>query len=53
MAQGIEGQYIEYDDTYEPEDEFERLQGAPFVIDSNLGTHTSPLIALAQAHADA
>lgn len=36
-SQGIEGQYIEYDPAYEPEDDFERLQGAQFVIDSQLG----------------
>lgn len=36
-AQGIEGQYVEYDPLYNPEDELERLQGAQFVIDPQLG----------------
>lgn len=35
--QGIEGQYIEYDPSYTPEDDLERLQGAHFVVDPSLG----------------
>ncbi|SCV74426.1 BQ2448_8065 [Microbotryum intermedium] len=34
---GIEGQYIEYDSTYTPEDEFERLYGSRFVVAPSLG----------------
>ncbi|SGZ23670.1 BQ5605_C023g09618 [Microbotryum silenes-dioicae] len=33
---GIEGQYIEYDPTYTPEDEFERLYGSRFVLAPSL-----------------
>ncbi|KAL8292598.1 hypothetical protein RQP46_001210 [Phenoliferia psychrophenolica] len=36
VLMGIEGQYIEFDPLYNPEDEFERLQGAQFMIDPNL-----------------
>jgi gamma-tubulin complex component 2 len=36
-AQGIEGRYIEFDPSYSPSDEFERLQGAQFVVDRGLG----------------
>jgi len=35
--QGIEGRYIEYDPSYTPEDDFERMQGAQFVVDQGLG----------------
>lgn len=37
VTQGIEGQYIEFDEDYNPEDEFERLNGARFVVDPILG----------------
>lgn len=36
-AQGIEGRYIEYDTAYTPEDDYERLQGAHFVVNGDLG----------------
>ncbi|GAA5870431.1 hypothetical protein JCM8547_004030 [Rhodosporidiobolus lusitaniae] len=36
VLMGIEGRYIEYDSAYSPEDEFERLQGAQFVVDQGL-----------------
>lgn len=45
-GQGIEGQYIEYDPSYRPEDEFERLQGAQFVIDPSVGESNSSLLPL-------
>lgn len=35
--QGIEGRYIEFDPSYTPQDDYERLQGAQFVIDPQLG----------------
>lgn len=38
LEQGIEGQYIEFDSAYTPEDEFERLQGAQWVVDPALGS---------------
>jgi gamma-tubulin complex component 2 len=38
VLQGIEGQYIEYDPSYSPDDEYERLQGAKFVVDPTIGT---------------
>lgn len=41
--QGIEGQYIEYDPSFSPEDEYERLHGAQFVIDPSIGASLSPL----------
>ncbi|KAM0786854.1 hypothetical protein ACM66B_002280 [Microbotryomycetes sp. NB124-2] len=36
VLMGIEGQYIEYDESYSPEDDFERLQGSHFVLTSQL-----------------
>ncbi|GAA6030912.1 hypothetical protein JCM8097_008932 [Rhodosporidiobolus ruineniae] len=36
VLMGIEGRYIEYDPAYSPNDEFERLQGAHFVVDQGL-----------------
>jgi len=36
-VQGIEGRYIEYNASYTPEDDFERMQGAQFVVDAALG----------------
>ncbi|GAA5832026.1 hypothetical protein JCM11251_002792 [Rhodosporidiobolus azoricus] len=36
VLMGIEGRYIEFDSSYSPEDEFERLQGASFVVDQGL-----------------
>jgi len=40
-SQGIEGRYIEYNSSYTPEDDFERTQGAQFVVDAGLGKFTS------------
>ncbi|GAA5900890.1 gamma-tubulin-complex subunit SPC97 [Sporobolomyces salmoneus] len=36
VLMGIEGRYIEYDTSYAPEDDFERMQGAQFVVDQGL-----------------
>ena len=36
-AQGIEGQYIEFDPSYSPEEENERLHGPSYVINPSLG----------------
>ncbi|KAI5480700.1 spindle pole body component ALP4 [Pseudohyphozyma bogoriensis] len=36
VLMGIEGQYIEYDESYSPEDEYERLRGAQFTVDPQL-----------------
>ncbi|GAA5948251.1 hypothetical protein JCM3765_001335 [Sporobolomyces pararoseus] len=36
VLMGIEGRYIEYDPSYTPEDDFERMQGAQFVVDEAL-----------------
>ncbi|GAA5942930.1 gamma-tubulin-complex subunit SPC97 [Sporobolomyces koalae] len=36
VLMGIEGRYIEFDPSYVPEDDFERMQGAQFVIDDGL-----------------
>ncbi|BGP19394.1 hypothetical protein JCM10213_000631 [Rhodosporidiobolus nylandii] len=36
VLMGIEGRYIEFDLSYSPEDDFERLQGAQFVVDQGL-----------------
>ncbi|KAK4693235.1 hypothetical protein P7C70_g8967, partial [Phenoliferia sp. Uapishka_3] len=36
VLMGIEGQYVEFDTAYDPEDEFERLQGAQYMIDPQL-----------------
>ena len=41
MSQGVEGNYLEYESSYNPEDEYERLQGARFVIDSSVGEYAS------------
>ncbi|KAM0748345.1 hypothetical protein T439DRAFT_328325 [Meredithblackwellia eburnea MCA 4105] len=45
VLMGIEGQYIEYDPEYNPEDEFERAQGAQFVIDSQLDAWIASAVA--------
>lgn len=39
VLMGIEGNFIEFDSNYSPDDPFERLQGARFVIDSHLGVY--------------
>ncbi|GAA5986639.1 hypothetical protein JCM11641_005172 [Rhodosporidiobolus odoratus] len=36
VLMGIEGRYIEFNSAYTPEDDFERLQGAQFVVDQGL-----------------
>ncbi|KAK4057423.1 gamma tubulin complex Spc97/GCP2 subunit Alp4 [Microbotryomycetes sp. JL221] len=36
VLMGIEGQYIEFDSAYSPEDDYERLQGAQFEVNSQL-----------------
>ncbi|GAA5992231.1 hypothetical protein JCM10908_001830 [Rhodotorula pacifica] len=42
---GIEGRYIEYDPSYTPQDDFERLQGAQFIIDPQLDPRIASLVA--------
>ncbi|GAA5873861.1 hypothetical protein JCM3774_000705 [Rhodotorula dairenensis] len=41
---GIEGRYIEFDPSYTPQDDFERLQGAHFVIDPQLDPRIASLV---------
>ncbi|GAA6060329.1 hypothetical protein JCM10212_000426 [Sporobolomyces blumeae] len=36
VLMGIEGRYISFDPAYAPEDDFERMQGAHFVVDEGL-----------------
>ncbi|GAA6013257.1 hypothetical protein JCM10207_000834 [Rhodosporidiobolus poonsookiae] len=45
VLMGIEGRYIEFDPSYTPEDEFERLQGAQFVIDKGLDPWITSVVA--------
>ncbi|BGP57721.1 hypothetical protein JCM8202_002374 [Rhodotorula sphaerocarpa] len=42
---GIEGRYIEFDPSYTPQDDYERLQGAQFVIDPQLDRRIASLVA--------
>ncbi|BGP42846.1 gamma tubulin complex Spc97/GCP2 subunit Alp4 [Rhodotorula kratochvilovae] len=44
VLMGIEGRYIEYDTAYTPEDDYERLQGAHFVIDAGLDPRIATLV---------
>ncbi|BGP27069.1 spindle pole body component ALP4 [Rhodotorula toruloides] len=44
VLMGIEGRYIEFDPAYTPEDDYERLQGARFVVDSQLDPRISALV---------
>ncbi|KWU44520.1 hypothetical protein RHOSPDRAFT_17761, partial [Rhodotorula sp. JG-1b] len=41
---GIEGRYIEFDPSYTPQDDYERLQGAQFVIDPQLDPRIASLV---------
>ncbi|GJN93081.1 hypothetical protein Rhopal_006126-T1 [Rhodotorula paludigena] len=41
---GIEGRYIEYDPAYTPEDDYERLQGAHYVVDGGLDPRIATLV---------
>ncbi|GAA5853443.1 hypothetical protein JCM9279_007239 [Rhodotorula babjevae] len=41
---GIEGRYVEFDPEYAPEDEFDRLQGAHFVVDPALDPRIAALV---------
>ncbi|GAA5886444.1 hypothetical protein JCM6882_001641 [Rhodosporidiobolus microsporus] len=45
VLMGIEGRYIEFDPSYSPEDEFERLQGAHFVVDKGLDPWIASVVA--------
>ncbi|EGG07568.1 gamma-tubulin complex [Melampsora larici-populina 98AG31] len=41
---GIEGNFIEFDPNYSPDDPFERLQGAHFVVDNDLDPSLRELV---------
>lgn len=43
VLMGIEGTYVTFEEDYEPEDTWERLQGARFVVDRNLGPSSGAL----------
>lgn len=51
-VQGIEGRYIEFEPSYSPSDEFERLQGAQFVVDGGLGVFLLSLHPLLRTRAN-
>ncbi|BGP02852.1 Spindle pole body component SPC97 [Rhodotorula toruloides] len=44
VLMGIEGRYVEFDPAYTPEDDYERLQGAKFIIDPQLDPRISALV---------
>ncbi|KAK4052757.1 gamma tubulin complex Spc97/GCP2 subunit Alp4 [Microbotryomycetes sp. JL201] len=44
VLMGIEGQYIEYDSSFAPEDDYERLQGSQFVLTSHLDPWLSTVV---------
>lgn len=44
VLMGIEGNFIEFDPNYSPDDPFERLQGAHFVVDNDLDPSLRELV---------
>ncbi|GAA5921053.1 hypothetical protein JCM3775_004070 [Rhodotorula graminis] len=44
VLMGVEGRYVEFDPEYAPEDDYERLQGAHFVVDPALDPRIGALV---------